>query len=116
MLKDGIAVAGTYQGIFRSSGNGVVLTESDSGLTGGIVYSLLSNGPSVYAGTSDGIFTVNNSGDGWERLNGTLLNAQILIRKDDYLFAGSLIRPMTQSRIHQVAQSVAEEIEPQQCE
>lgn len=65
-------IAGThYVGMYRSTNLGSSWNKSMTGFpAGSSILSLLVKGPSVFAGTRDGVYRTDNNGDGWVKLSG----------------------------------------------
>lgn len=59
-------------GVFLSIDNGATWTPKNSGMLCTGIYTLLTNGTSIFAGTDNGIFTTNNNGNSWSQLSNGL--------------------------------------------
>jgi hypothetical protein len=70
-VSPGEIFAGTWRGgVFLSSNNGTSWTQSNSGISGTNISSLLVNGSNIFAGTwASGIFLTTNNGSSWKEIN-----------------------------------------------
>jgi photosystem II stability/assembly factor-like uncharacterized protein len=93
-------IAGThYVGVYRSIDLGLSWSKSVTGFpAGSSILTLLTTGPSVYAGTRDGIYRTDDHGDSWTKLsaagNDTINYSTVrgLCEKDGTIFAGTFLQ------------------------
>ena len=92
--SSGYIFAGTGEGIYRSTDNGVNWTEIDSGLTDNNVQSILINSQNyLFIGTQSGVFRSTDNGNSWDEVNYGLNNTYIecmTSNSDGDLFVGNL--------------------------
>ena len=84
--------AGTDSGVFVSSDDGTIWTQSNTGLTDTSVPSLAVDDSEVFAGTHDGVFRSTDHGSTWNAANsGPMQNTDVaaLIFKGSNLFAAT---------------------------
>jgi len=83
--------AGTTDGVFRSTDNGLTWSILNTGLTNTNVWSLAIAGSNIFAGTAKGVFRSNNNGLTWESTDTKLANMGIesLHSTGILLFAGT---------------------------
>ncbi len=95
MLKGTDVFAGSINGVYVTTNNGVLWNYVSSGLTGNALNVnklILSANSSIYAATLGGVFVSTNNGTNWNSLNAGLPNlfVQTIIEKGSDLYAGLL--------------------------
>jgi photosystem II stability/assembly factor-like uncharacterized protein len=91
-MNDNIFAGTSSDGIYRSADQGQSWTQKSSGLTNNKVWSLLSNGGELLAGTNQGIFRSRNNGDSWSPVFASQMYPEVrtlLSYPGDLLFAGA---------------------------
>ncbi len=91
-LSDSIVFAGSYDGVFRSTDNGLSWTGVNNGLTDLNVKSLAISDTNLFAGTINaGVFLSTNNGASWTEINTGLAITDVpsLAVSATNLFAGS---------------------------
>jgi photosystem II stability/assembly factor-like uncharacterized protein len=81
-----------FDGIFRSTDNGLDWARMNTGLTSDSIITLASNGTSLFAGTyGEGIFRSKDNGQSWNQVNSGLSNHQIgsILTMGPNMFAGA---------------------------
>ncbi len=91
IVKDTILFAGTEEGVYRSTDNGISWYGLDSKETIEYVRSLLVHSGTVFAGTDNGIYRSTNNGDMWIDANVGLTDTKIrsFLAHGNIIFAGT---------------------------
>lgn len=88
-----VLFAGTDQGVFQSTDDGVSWNQANAGLTNIFVRSMMVDGSEMFSGTAGGgVFRSTNAGSTWSPLNNglpTIYIVRTLATNGPYLFAGT---------------------------
>ena len=87
-FKDNIILAGTSSGVFRSTDNGTIWTQTN--LNNVNVLSLAINGNNVFAGTTKGIYLSTNNCASWTQTGLSNQYILCLLTDGNNIFAGTL--------------------------
>jgi hypothetical protein len=89
-ISGSILLAGTRGGIYVSTGPTGTWTVANVGLIDTSVEALYVSGSTIYAGTSGGVYQSTDNGGNWSVMNTGYTNeVRCLIKKDNYLYAGT---------------------------
>lgn len=95
--------AGTSsKGVFKSADHGVTWSAANSGIENRSVFSLISEGSYLYAGTDDGVYRSTNNGSSWSPANNGIQGQFIysFLVANGYVFAGSIAFGVFKSNDH----------------
>jgi len=83
--------AGTNDGVFITTDNGISWSEINNGLTNRGILTLTVSGTNLFAGTSDGVYFTANNGISWNKVVTGLTNTFVLtlVGSGTNLFAGT---------------------------
>ncbi len=90
--------AGTGEGIFRSSDNGISWTEINNGLSNKIIKTIALKDSIIYIGTNLGLYKSFDKGENWNFLGGLYQFQNILVKPDGEIYASAWQNEIFRSR------------------
>jgi ligand-binding sensor domain-containing protein len=89
--KGNLILAGSYDGLYRSTNGGINWDENTNGMSSTFVLSLLISGNTIFAGTSMGLYYSTDDGSNWTRYTSPLVQKTVnsVLQNNGTIFAGT---------------------------